>query len=190
MCAYICPVGAVAFEEEENGEWYISETRFGPMIHARLHAGSENSGKLVTLVRNEAKKVAGTRGIDLILIDGSPGIGCPVIASITGTDLVLVVTEPTRSGVHDLERVIKLTRHFGIRAMVAVNKSDINDRIASSIEEFARLENIALAGRIRYDRAVTEAQMEGKSIVEVSSGPAAEDIKTIWNTVCNHIEQE
>ena len=190
VCAYFCPAGAIAFEEVENGVWYISQTRYGPMVHAHLNAGEENSGKLVTVVRNHAKRIADERGIDTVLIDGSPGIGCPVIASITGADLVLAVTEPTMSGVHDLERVVRLTQHFGIEAMVAVNKADINSDITASIEEFVRREGLTLAGRIRYDGAVTEAQIRGRSIVEVSDGPTTRDVKRIWNQMRFYIEQE
>jgi MinD superfamily P-loop ATPase len=183
VCAYICPDGAVIMTEETNGEWYVSRTRHGPMVHARLKPGAENSGKLVTIVRSEASRIAEEEGYPLVLIDGSPGIGCPVIASITGADLVLVVTEPTKSGIHDLERVIELTRHFGIPAVVAVNKSDINEDMTAVVEEYARSGNIALAGRIHYDPDVTRAQMEGMSVVEVSKGSAAEDIRTVWERV-------
>ncbi|MCK4235827.1 MAG: (4Fe-4S)-binding protein, partial [Candidatus Krumholzibacteria bacterium] len=184
---YFCPSDAIAFEEEENGFWYVSRTRFGPMVHARLHAGSENSGKLVTLVRNEAKRIAQEKGIDLVLIDGSPGIGCPVIASITGAGFVLIVTEPTRSGVHDMERVMKLTQHFGINTMVAINKYDINKKISSSIEEAAEREGAVFAGMIGYDTAITEAQIKGKTIVEVSGSQTADEIKGIWNKIRFHM---
>ena len=187
VCAYFCPSDAIAFEEEENGFWYVSRTRFGPMVHARLHAGSENSGKLVTLVRNEAKRIAQEKGIDLVLIDGSPGIGCPVIASITGAGFVLIVTEPTRSGVHDMERVMKLTQHFGINTMVAINKYDINKKISSSIEEAAEREGAVFAGMIGYDTAITEAQIKGKTIVEVSGSQTADEIKGIWNKIRFHM---
>jgi MinD superfamily P-loop ATPase len=190
VCAYFCPSGAVAFAEEENGLWYVSTTRFGPMVHARLHAGSENSGKLVTLVRNEAKRIAEEQGIDLVLIDGSPGIGCPVIASITGAGFVLIVTEPTMSALHDMERVVGLTKHFGIKTMVAINKYDINEEISSSIEDMAAREGLTVAGRIAYDSAVTEAQIKGKSVVETNGGRVAEDMKRIWNTLRISMERE
>ncbi len=183
VCAHVCPAGAVAMTEETNGEWYISRTRHGPMVHARLRPGAENSGKLVTIVRSEARRMAEEEGYPLVLVDGSPGIGCPVIASITGTDLVLVVTEPTKSGIHDMERVIGLTRHFSIPAVIAVNKSDINEEMASAVERYAMDQNIALAGRIRYDPDVTRAQMEGMSVVEVSKGPAAVDMRMVWERV-------
>lgn len=190
VCAYFCPSGAIAFDEVENGLWYVSSTRFGPMVHARLHAGSENSGKLVSLVRTEARRIADGDGFDLILVDGSPGIGCPVIASITGADFVLVVTEPSMSALHDLERVIGLTKHFGIRAMIAINKHDINEDVSSSIEETAAREGVPLAGRIAYDPAVTEAQISGKSVVEVNGGKGAEDMRRIWNIIRVALERE
>jgi MinD superfamily P-loop ATPase len=183
VCAYFCPRGAISFVDEENGEWYVSGTRFGPMTHARLFPGAENSGKLVTLVRNEAKRIAGERSIGLVLIDGSPGIGCPVIASVSGADLAIAVTEPTMSGLHDLERVVELTRHFGIETAVAINKHDINQEMARNIEEFAKREKIAMLGGIRYDEAVTRAQIEGRTVVECSDGPASRDIRRIWSAV-------
>ncbi len=183
VCAYFCPQDAISFDDEENGEWYVSSTRFGPMTHARLLPGAENSGKLVTIVRNEAKRIAEEGGIELVLIDGSPGIGCPVIASVSGADLAVVVTEPTMSGIHDLERVVELTRHFGIETAVVVNKCDINEDMTSNIEEFARRSKIEILGGIRYDEAVTGAQMEGRTAVEFSDGPASNDMRRIWVSV-------
>ena len=183
VCAYFCPQEAISFDDEENGEWYFSSTRFGPMAHARLLPGAENSGKLVTIVRNEAKRIAEEDGIDLVLIDGSPGIGCPVIASVSGADLALVVTEPTMSGLHDLERVVELTRIFDIETAVVVNKYDINKDMTADIEEFAKRSRIRMLGGIRYDESVTKAQIEGKTVVEFSSGPASEDIRRIWESV-------
>jgi MinD superfamily P-loop ATPase len=183
VCAYFCPQDAISFDDEENGEWYVSNTRFGPMTHARLLPGAENSGKLVTLVRNEAKRIADEGGIELVLIDGSPGIGCPVIASVSGADLAVVVTEPTMSGIHDLERVVELTRHFDIETAVVVNKFDINEDMTRDIEEFAKRAGIRMLGGIRYDEAVTRAQIEGATAVEFSDGPASNDIRRIWNAV-------
>jgi len=183
VCAYFCPREAITFDAEENGEWYISSTRFGPMAHARLLPGAENSGKLVTVVRNEAKRIAEENGLDLILIDGSPGIGCPVIASVSGVDLAVVVTEPTMSGLHDLERVVELTRLFDVEAAVVVNKYDINDDMTGEIEDFAKRNDINILGGIRYDEAVTKAQMEGATVIEYSDGPASKDMKRIWEQV-------
>ncbi|HER42878.1 MAG TPA: (4Fe-4S)-binding protein, partial [Candidatus Eisenbacteria bacterium] len=190
VCAYFCPQGAISFDDEENGEWYVSRTRFGPMAHARLLPGAENSGKLVTMVRNEAKRVAGERDIGLVLIDGSPGIGCPVIASVSGADLAVVVTEPTMSGLHDLERVVELARHFDIETAVVVNKCDINEDMTRDIEEFAGRSKIAMLGGIRYDEAVTRAQIAGKTVVEYSDGPASEDMRRIWTAVEGLMERK
>ena len=183
VCAYFCPQGAISFDDEENGEWYVSSTRFGPMTHARLLPGAENSGKLVTLVRNEAKRIAEEDDIGLVLVDGSPGIGCPVIASVSGTDFAVVVTEPTMSGIHDLERVVELTRHFDIDTSVVVNKFDINEGITREIEEFAKRAGVRMLGGVRYDEVVTKAQIEGATAVEFSDGPASSDIRRIWRAV-------
>lgn len=183
VCEHFCPGRAVTLEEEENGKWYVSGTRFGPMVHAHLNPGSENSGKLVTLIRQETRKISGEKGLDLVLVDGSPGIGCPVIASISGSDFVLIVTEPTMSGVHDLERVVRLTKHFGVQSGVVINKFDINEGITAEIEKYACKKDMILCGRIRYDSSVTEAQMACLSVVELSVGPAARDIRNVWSKV-------
>ena len=183
VCVRVCPVGAVDFPERTCGEWFVSETRAGPMVHARLGIAAENSGKLVSLVREEARRIARERGLDLVLVDGPPGVGCPVIASVTGAALVVVVTEPTRSGEHDLLRVLALTRHFSIRAAVAVNKWDLNPRMADLIEKGAAEAGATVLPRITYDQGVTRALVRGKTAVE-AGGPAAEDITKGWRVVC------
>jgi MinD superfamily P-loop ATPase len=162
VCDWFCDDNAIEFAPANNGEWFISETRHGPMVHANLGIAEENSGKLVSLVRAEARRLAAKRKLDLAIIDGSPGIGCPVIASITGADLVLIVTEPTLSGLHDLGRVTQLTKYFGIQTLVCVNKWDLNAELTTEIETNARPTGVEAVGRIRYDRAVTEAQINGK----------------------------
>ncbi len=187
VCAWFCTESAIKYAPVSNGEWFVSDTRWGPMVHARLGIAEENSGKLVSLVRTEAKKVAARRNIELAIIDGSPGIGCPVIASITGADLVLVVTEPTLSGLHDLGRVTELTRHFGIQTLVCVNKWDLNAELATEIETNARRIGVEAVGRIRYDRAVTEAQINGQALIETTDVGAAEDIKSVWLRVSNEL---
>lgn len=187
VCVRFCPVKAIDFPERRCGEWYISDTRHGPMVHARLDVAAENSGKLVSLVRREARRIAGEQGKSLLLVDGPPGIGCPVIASVTGADLVLAVTEPTLSGEHDLERVLHLTRHFGIKTAVCVNKWDINPEMTDQIEHRATQAGAVVAGRIPYDRAVTEAQVCGKAVVEQGGGPAALHITQVWEAVCKMI---
>ncbi|MBN1129619.1 MAG: ATP-binding protein [Chitinispirillaceae bacterium] len=186
VCIRFCPAEAIDFPEEVCGEWFVSDTRFGPMVHARLGVAAENSGKLVTLVRNEAKKIAKERGADHLLIDGSPGIGCPVIASLTGADLALIVTEPTVSGDHDLRRIAGLAKQLGVPAMVCVNKFDINPEATSAIRRFAESAGIPLAGTVRYDKAVTAAQREEKTVIEYTNKGIAEDITSIWNAVITH----
>ncbi len=182
VCVRFCPAGAVAFPERLCGEWMVSETRCGPMVHACLAAGAENSGRLVSLVRQEARRVAEARGLTLIVTDGPPGIGCPVISSVTGADRVLAVTEPTVSGEHDLARVLKLTRHFGVPTFVCVNKWDLNPRTTERIEQSAERAGARIAGRIRYDRAVTAAQRTAKAVSETDA-PSAEDIRRVWEQV-------
>jgi MinD superfamily P-loop ATPase len=183
VCVHFCPVGAIEFKDAVNGQWFVSETRFGPMVHARLGIAQENSGKLVSLIRKEAKRIAGERNSDFIIVDGSPGIGCPVIASITGADLVLVVTEPTISGRHDLDRVVKLTEHFGIPAAICVNKYDINPTIAEEIVNKAQQKDLKVTGKIAYDTSVTKAQLAAKSIIEYSDGDLKAQIVSLWESV-------
>ena len=180
VCAYFCPEKAIEMKIPVCGEWYLSDTRFGPMVHARLGVAEENSGKLVTLVRHNAKKIAEETGIDTILIDGSPGIGCPVIASITGADLVLVVTEPTVAGKHDLERINELTSHFRIPTVVCINKWDINPGLSAEIEQNASNNNSRVIGKIRYDNVFTKAQIEYTTVVEFTQNGVAAEIGRLW----------
>lgn len=179
VCVQFCPAGAIAFEERLCGEWMISDTRLGTLVHAKLHAGGENSGKLVTCVRTAAKQEAEMNGAALIVTDGPPGIGCPVIASVTGASLVLIVTEPTVSGEHDLKRVLQLTQHFKVPAAICVNKWDLNAQMTERIEHFGRSQGAFIAGRVRYDRAVTTAQLRAKAVVETDATSAA-DIRDVW----------
>jgi len=182
VCVHFCPEKAIDFPERLCGEWMISQTRCGPMVHARLGVAAENSGKLVSTVRKEARRIAEAGGRQLLLVDGPPGIGCPVIASLTGASLVLAVTEPTVSGAHDLERVLALARHFQIPAAVCVNKWDLNPEMADSIEAAARQAGARPAGRIRYDPAVTRAQLAARAVVE-TDGAAAEDLRRLWHNL-------
>lgn len=179
VCVRFCPAKAIDFPERLCGVWMLSETRCGPMIHACLGAAAENSGKLVATVRQEARRVAAERGLPLIITDGPPGIGCPVIASVTGADRVLVVTEPTVSGEHDLARVLQLARHFEVPTFVCVNKWDINPAMTERIEQAALKAGATVAGRIRYDRAVTAAQRAEQAVVETDA-PSAEDVRNVW----------
>ena len=186
VCVWSCSVKAIDFPERLSGEWYVSDTRHGPMVHARLNPGGENSGKLVSKVRETARELAAERRLDLILVDGPPGVGCAVIASVTGASLVLVVTEPTLSGAHDLARVLELTRHFGIPTAICVNKWDLNSDMTERIETEARGKGARLAGRVRYDRAVTDAQIQGKAVVEIPGAQAGTDIRAVWEMLCEY----
>jgi len=183
VCAHFCPAGAIEFAPAVNGRWFLSNTRFGPMVHARLTPGQENSGKLVSLIRKEARRIAEQQAKDFLVVDGSPGIGCPVIASITGADFVLVVTEPTLSGRHDLERVLELTEHFDVPAAVCINKSDINSRLCEFIEETAAERNVPVLARIPYDTAVTQAQIAGLSAAEHATGSLKQQLASLWQAV-------
>jgi len=183
VCVEFCPVKAIAFNEAVNGQWFLSDTRFGPMVHAKLGIAEENSGKLVTLIRRKAQEVAEERKLDLVIVDGSPGIGCPVIASITGADLVLIVTEPTLSGRHDLGRVADLAANFGIRTLLCINKADINPQMTAQISEEARKRGITVVGEIPYDDAFTKAQIMKATVVEYTGGQIAETVKTLWRQV-------
>jgi MinD superfamily P-loop ATPase len=183
VCVEFCPVDAIEFNDCINGQWFISDTRFGTMVHAKLGIAEKNSGKLVTLIRKEAKRIVTEEEKDLIIIDGSPGIGCPVIASITGADLVLIITEPTLSGKHDLGRVADLAASFGIPTLLCINKSDLNREITAQIAEEADNRGIKLAGKIRYDKAFTMAQIMKATVIEYTGGWVSEEIKTLWRNV-------
>jgi MinD superfamily P-loop ATPase len=182
VCVRFCPQRAIDFPESLSGEWMISDTRCGPMVHARLGVAAENSGKLVSIVRREARRMAEAENRSVIIVDGPPGIGCPVIASLTGATLVLVVTEPTVSGEHDLERVLKLARHFDMPAAVCVNKWDLNPEMSERIEDMARRSGAKIAGRVRYDRAVTAAQLQERAVVETEA-PCVADIQQVWKNI-------
>jgi MinD superfamily P-loop ATPase len=187
VCVQFCSFGAIEFPLAVCGEWYVSETRFGPMVHAQLGAGQENSGMLVALIRGKAQDLAEARGLPLILVDGPPGIGCPVISSLTGADGVLIVTEPTLSGLHDLDRVLSLSNHFKIPGMVLINKCDLNQEMAGRIETYCREKGLGLAGSLPYDPAVTEAMIQGKTILEWSRNGLGAEIKTIWGRIQEHL---
>ncbi len=190
VCEYVCPENAVSMLDKKAGEYYYSDTRSGPMVHAKLGIGEEASGKLVSCVRELAGRIADEQGKDLVIIDGPPGTGCSVIAAITGVDLVLVVTEPTVSGVHDLERVVDVARHFNIPAMVCINKCDINMELSDSISEYCRAEGIPVAGMLPYDRCPVDAMVEGKSVVEYSDGDLSSGIRSVWEKVISQLQDE
>ncbi len=184
VCVAFCPVEAISFPQSHCGEWYHSETATGSMFHARLKAGAENSGKLVSTVRSEAKKWAKQVDAHWIISDGPPGIGCPVISSITGTDLAVIVTEPTLSGKHDLERVLKLVKHFQIPAKVIINKRDLCESISDEIADLAESHGAEIIGRIPYSPVFNQAQNAGKPVVLFA--PESREsvlIREIWEKI-------
>ncbi len=184
VCYYFCPEETIDFPEKKCGEWFISDTRFGPMVHARLGIAEENSGKLVTLARQEAKKVAEARALNLILTDGPPGIGCPVIASIGGATALLIVAEPSVSGRHDMERVAQLAAHFKVPAMVCINKYDLNIEETKAIEDFANENNIKVLGRVPFDPIFTHSMVQGQTLFEYDSkSEAAQAVEFIWEKI-------
>lgn len=181
VCAYVCPVDSIRMMERISGYAFISDTQYGPMAHARLNPGEENSGKLVTLVRNNARRIAENKNLNLIINDGPPGIGCPVIASISGIDLGLVIVEPTLSGIHDLERAIGLLDHFRVPALVCINKYDINMKNTQKITDFCESRNLELVGKIPFDPIVTEAIARGEPVVAYSpESMASKSIVDVW----------
>jgi MinD superfamily P-loop ATPase len=191
VCSYICPEDAISLKEKVSGYAFISETRFGPMSHARLTTAEGNSGKLVTLVRHNAKQIAEREGKNLILLDGPPGIGCPVIASLTGVDLAVLVTEPTMSGLQDLERILGVVKHFGVVPFVCVNMYDINKENTERIVEFCRQNDVGFVGAIPFDPIVTEAMVARKTVVEYSPNSKVSDkIREIWGKVVQMLENE
>jgi MinD superfamily P-loop ATPase len=188
VCYYFCPEKAIAFPQDMCGEWFLSDTRFGPMAHARLGIAEENSGKLVSLIRQQGKLLAGKKNLDLLLTDGPPGIGCPVIASLGGATAALIVTEPTISGRHDMERVAELAAFFRVPAMVCVNKYDLNPEMGHVIETYAKEKNINVMDRIPFDPVFTKAMVQGKTIVEYdpfSEGAVA--AKKIWEDLARYL---
>jgi MinD superfamily P-loop ATPase len=185
FCSYACPANAIKMEENTSGEWFISDTRFGTLVHAKLGIAEENSGKLVSLVRQKAKEIAEKENSDWVIIDGSPGIGCPVIASLSGVDFALVVTEPTLSGLHDADRVIKVARHFKVPVKVVVNKHDLNIDMTERITDYCAENNIPLAGKIPFDESVVESMVQGKTITEYKDSNAKKEVIKIWNTFQN-----
>lgn len=187
VCFHVCPNEAIRMVDNVCGQWFKANTPYGPFIYAQLGIGEENSGKLVTEVRKQAKDLAEKGKHELIIIDGPPGVGCPVIAALTGVDLVLVVTEPTVSGLHDLKRVLELTEHFKIQAAVCVNKWDLDESKCLEIENYCREKNINFTGKIPFDQQMVQAVIQGLPPVEYGSGGAVEEIKGIWDEVWNLI---
>ena len=183
VCHKLCPTGAIEFPQRHCGTWYLSQTRFGPFVHAQLDPGQENSGRLVSLLKQQARQLAPTAEDSLILCDGSPGIGCPVISSLSGATLAVAVVEPTPSGRHDFKRVADLCRHFRIPVSVIINKADLNNDEARAIEECAAQQGYTLAGRLPFSPLVTEAMIRGEALTERDS-PLASELEKIWGRIC------
>jgi MinD superfamily P-loop ATPase len=189
VCAHVCPVDAIEMKDRDSGFSYLSDTRFGPLSHAVLHTGEEASGKLVTQVREQAITLAKEKEKEVIIIDGPPGIGCPVISSITGVDLVVIVTEPTLSAIHDLKRIIDVAHHFHIQAVVCINKVDINEENTHMIKTYCDTHNITIVGMLPYDTMVTDAMVKEKSIIEFSDGSFSDKIRGMWEHITEILER-
>jgi MinD superfamily P-loop ATPase len=183
FCSQICPEDAITMRENMSGHWFISDTKYGPLVHARLGIAQENSGKLVAQVRQQARRLAQEQNLEYIISDGPPGIGCPVISSLSGASLALMVAEPTLSGIHDLERVLGVSGHFGVPAMVAINKYDLNEENSRHIEEYCKDQGIKLAAKIPFDNAVTEAIVRGLPVVEYTKGKVSREIAGLWDFI-------
>ena len=183
FCSHICPTKAITMNENMSGYWFISDTRYGPLVHARLGIAQENSGKLVAVVRQQARQIAEEQGLDYIISDGPPGIGCPVISSLSGAGLALLVTEPTLAGMHDLERVLGVCRHFGVPATVCINKYDLNKENARQIESQCLSQGVEIVGRVPFDNVVTESIVQGVPVVEYSNGNVTREIERMWHTL-------
>jgi MinD superfamily P-loop ATPase len=187
LCARICPEHAITMRKHTCGEWYISDTKYGTMVHAKLGIAEENSGKLVSVTREAAKRCAEEEGVQYVLIDGPPGIGCPVIASLSGVDLALMVTEPTLSGIHDLERIHRVAKHFGILTACVINKGDINYENTRIIKKWCEQQSVRIVGVIPFERKVTEAIVKGIPPVEDNGNSATEEIKKVWKSVEEYV---
>lgn len=185
VCVAFCPEQAIDFPSRHCGQHYLSQTRFGPMVHAQLFPGQENSGLLVSRLKKEARALAEERGLDLILCDGAPGIGCPVIASLSQTDLAVVVTEPTPSGVHDLERVASLCDHFRTKVAVVVNKHDLNPEQTSRIDALCSEKGYTLLALLPHDTAVTEAMVRRQAVTEGGDSAIATQVRQAWQGITN-----
>jgi MinD superfamily P-loop ATPase len=178
-CFYQCPTQAIRLKQRHSGQWYRSETPYGPLFHAHLFAGQENSGKLVTLVKQQARLLALDRKAHFLLVDGPPGIGCPVISATAGADLALLVVEPTVSGVHDLQRIHATTEHFRVQSVVLINKADINARRAKEIQSFCKANAVPIVGHVPFDMVVTEAMVQGRPVTALD-GPVSRALRGAW----------
>jgi len=188
FCFHTCPAEAITMKENLAGHWFVSETRYGMLVHARLGVAQQNSGKLVALIRQRAKQIAEENDLLYIISDGPPGIGCPVISSLSGASLALLVTEPTLSGIHDLERVAGVCRHFGVPAMVCINKYDINEENTRKIEDYCLSNGFVIGGKIPYDGAFSKAIMDGVPVIENSDGRIGKSLEVLWHKVSDSLK--
>lgn len=180
LCVALCPAKAIDFPEKHCGDWFVSDTRFGDMVHAQLFPGEENSGRLVTLLKQQARVMAEDKGLGLVLSDGAPGIGCPVISSLAGTDLAVAVTEPTPSGIHDLERVAGLCDGFRTKVAVLINKVDLNPELAGKIEAYCAEKGYTVVGRLPHDRAAVDAMLAAQTLTEFDPDGLGAALKEAW----------
>jgi MinD superfamily P-loop ATPase len=188
-CVFQCPEEAITMQPQLAGEWFRSQSRYGTLFHAALKPAQENSGKLVTVVKQNARLLAMDENIPLVLVDGPPGIGCPVISAVSGADLALIVTEPTAAGVHDMKRVLQTINHFGVQALVCINKTDIYPAGAAQIEAFCREEGIQVIGQIPFDLGVTEAMVQGQPVTAYQPvAPASQALQNLWEKVTRILE--
>ena len=183
VCVAFCPAEAIGFPEKHCGQWYVSSTRFGPLVHAQLFPGAENSGRLVMVLKQQARELAKARGADLVLCDGAPGIGCPVISSLSGAHLAVAVTEPTPSGRHDLERVADLCGHFQTALGVIINKYDLNPEETSRIAAFCRDGSFPVLARLPHDLLVTKAMIRGLVVTELSETAFSRELRRAWTRI-------
>jgi len=188
VCVRHCPHDAIAFGLVKSGEWFLSDTPYGTMVHARLGIAQANSGKLVSLLRQKARQLALNNNNELIIIDGPPGIGCPVIASVTGASYILIVTEPSLSAIQDMERLLELTTHFNIPTGICINKYDINEELTSRINNYAVANNITILGRIPFAPAVTKAQLAKTTVIDHNDSSISENYKTLWSKLKLELE--
>lgn len=183
VCVAFCPARAIGFPEKHCGAWYISSTRFGPLVHAQLFPGEENSGRLVMVLKQQARELAKARGAELVLCDGAPGIGCPVISSLSGTSLAVAVTEPTPSGRHDLERVGELCRHFKVSFAVIINKFDLNLDETARIEAYCREGGYPVVARLPHDPIITRAMIDGRVVTELAETELSRELTRAWTRI-------
>jgi len=187
-CVYQCPEQAIRMEIQLAGRWFRSDSRYGPLFHAELRPAQENSGKLVTLVKQQARLLGLDTSADLVIVDGPPGTGCPVISAASGADLALIVTEPSAAGIHDMERVLELARHFRLPALVCINKADIYREGASQIQEFCRQDNVEVVGSIPFDSAISRALVQGEPVTaNQPAAPASLALVKLWQQVMDSL---